>query len=128
LNLSLKDKIGWFLIAYGIFSMFKGGGLLPSIVSTPATAATYVYEKDDTAIPNGVTAGINRLNRETKIVASIYEDDTTDGMGEVPAQFKAAHTAAKEAGLPAFVVTGGDKVLEVVKSPTTAEQVWEAAQ
>lgn len=126
--MSTKDKIGWFLIAYGIFSFFQGGVVVPGIVSTPATAATYVYDFRSTAVPSGVTSGINRLSREKKIVASLFEDDTRDNGGEVPDQYKVPLAEALKAGLPALVVTGGDKVLNVVKSPTTEEQVLGAVQ
>ena len=119
--MKLKDRIGWLLIGLAVFSLVKGGGV-PSIVGPTATAATYVYEKDTNAVPPGVLAGLNRLNREKKITASVFEEDTRDGSGEVPDQFKAALTAATSAGLPALVVTGGDSVLNVVKAPTTEEQ------
>lgn len=94
--------------------------------TTKATAATYVYEKDDTAIPVGVSTGLNRLNREKGIRATLFEDDTVDGDGDVPDQYKAALDAAVKAGLPAFVVQSGDKVLTVVKAPTTETQLLEA--
>ena len=116
-----KDRIGWLLIALAVFNLAKGGGL-PSIVGPAATAATYVYEKDSNAVPAGVLAGLNRLNREKKILATAFEEDTRDGSGEVPEQFKVALTAATSAGLPALVVTGGDAVLNVVKAPTTEGQ------
>lgn len=119
--MSTKDRIGWFLIALAVFSLAKGGGGLP-LVGPNVTAVTYVYEKDTNAVPVGVLAGLNRLNREKKITASVFEEDTRDGSGEVPDQFKAALTAATSAGIPALIVTGGDAVLKVVKAPTTEEQ------
>lgn len=128
MNLSTKDKIGWFLILYGIFSFMQGGGVSLPIVGPAATAATYVYELRESAPPSAVYAGINQLNREKKVVANLYDDDTTDGAGEVPDQYKTAVTAAREAGLPALVVTGGDKVLNVVKDPKTVEAVVGAVQ
>lgn len=113
-------------VANLVFQQGWLGGISP--LAPAPTAAVYVYEKDDTRILPAVQAGIDRLNRELKIVATIYDDDTRDGNGEVPDQFKVALAAATAAGLPALVVTAGDKVLEVVKDPKTAEQVWEAAQ
>lgn len=124
--MSTKDKIGWFLIAFGVYSFFQGGSVLPSIVSTPVSAVTYVYEKDDNAIPNGVQAALNKLNRERQIVATPYEDDNEDGTGEVPEQYKLAYEAAKQAGLPALVVVAGDKVVRLVKAPKTDAEVLEA--
>jgi hypothetical protein len=102
---------------------------IPVIVpSEPATAATYVYEKDDTAISAEVAAGLNRLNREKKVIATVFEDDTRDGSGEVPDQYKVPLASAQGAGLPALVVTSGDKVLKVVKDPKTEAEVMEAVQ
>lgn len=120
--MSTKDKIGWLLIALAVFSLAKGGGSLP-LVGPTATAATYVYELRDSAPPSAVYAGLDQLNREKKVIANLYDDDTTDGVGEVPDQYKVAVTAAREAGLPSLIVTGGDKVLSVVKAPTTVEQI-----
>lgn len=93
---------------------------------SPATAATYIYEKDNTAIPVGVSTGLNRLNREKNIRATLFEEDTVDGDGDVPDQYKVPLEAATKAGLPALVVTAGDAVLKVVKDPRTEQQVMEA--
>ena len=103
------------------------GCTLPDIApSSPVTAVTYVYEKDQTPIPPAVLAGLNRLNRERKIVATPFEKDTKDGDDQVPDQYKIPLAAAIEAGLPALVITAGDKVLAVVKAPTTEAEVLEA--
>lgn len=97
-------------------------------IPTPSNAAvTYVYEKDQGEPSSGVMAGLNRINREKKLKATIFEEDTLDGSGQVPDQYKTALDAARAAGLPALVVTAGEKVVNVVKNPTTAEQVWGAA-
>lgn len=96
--------------------------------NTTVTSATYVYEKDDTAIPVGVSTALNRLNRERNIRATLFEDDTVDGDGDVPDQYKVALQAAVQAGLPAFVVQAGDKVLTVVKAPATEQQILEAVR
>ncbi len=98
---------------------------LPSIVSK-ATQATYVYEKDTTGIPNEVATALNKLNRERKILATPHEHDTKNGNQTIPAQYKIAVPAAEAAGLPALVVQAGDRVLKVVKSPTTEAAVLEA--
>lgn len=91
-----------------------------------ATAATYVYEKDEGAVPSGVLVGLDRLNREKKITASAVDVDVVDGNGETPDQFKAAFAAAREHGLPVLIVTAGDKVIRTVAKPATESQVWEA--
>jgi len=95
-------------------------------IATTATAATYVYEKDTHAIPAYVTQAVNRLNRERKIVATLLEDDTTNGDGEVPAQYRLALEAARKAGLPAMVAMAGGQVLRVTPKPASEAAVMEA--
>ncbi len=102
--------------------------VVPVDPSTKATAATYVYEKDETAISFGVAAGLNRLNREKKIVATLFEADTVDGDGDVPDQYRVPLVEAQKVGLPALVVTAGPDVLNVVKAPATEEAVWGAVR
>ena len=97
----------------------------PQTLST-ATAAVYVYEKDDSAIPAYVTVAINRLNRERKIVATLLEDDTTNGDGEIPAQYRLALEAARKAGLPAVVALAGGQVIRVTPAPASEAAVMEA--
>lgn len=97
----------------------------PPADPTKATAVTYVYEKDHTAVPNAVLAAFDKLNRQN-ILANPFEQDTVDGSGEVPSQYAAALPAAKAAGLPALVVTAGSTVLKVVRDPKTEQQVFEA--
>lgn len=92
------------------------------------TAAVYVYEKDETAVPSAVRSALNRLNRERKIIATEFEDDTVDDSGSTPAQYAIPLAAARKAGLPALVVMAGSEVLSVTLAPTTEEQVLEAAK
>ena len=96
--------------------------------ATKATAATYVYEKDQGGVPSAVMYGLNRVNRENKIIATVFEQDSTDGTGDTPEQYKAAVTAAKAAGLPCLVVLAGSTVLRTVKAPTTEAAVMEAVK
>jgi len=98
--------------------------------NTKVSSVTYVYEKDSGGIPNYVSTALNKINRESnfQIVASIFEDDSTNGPGQVPAQYKAAYEAAKKEGLPVLVVTAGDKVLRSVKAPKTEQEILEAAR
>ena len=92
------------------------------------TAATYIFEKDVTGIePTAVRVGLDKLNREKKIVATSFEDPTNVN-GPVPEQHKAALAAARAAGLPALVVLAGKEVLRVVKNPQTVEAVMEAVE
>lgn len=115
------------LIAAGLLllSLSLPAGVGSRVVSAP-TAAVYVYEKDASAIPTGVTVGINRLNRERQILATLLEDDTTDGHGDVPDQYRAALSAARGRGLPALVVLSGSTVLSVVPAPTDADAIVRA--
>lgn len=102
----------------------------PTTPSTPTsiTAATYVFEKDQTAVPNGVRVALNRINRETSIVATEFEQNSFDGSDEIPDQYKAALLEAKSVGLPALVVLSGDKVVRSVKDPRTESAVMEAVK
>jgi hypothetical protein len=100
------------------------GCALP-VVFTKADAATYVYEKDQTAIPSPVLAALDKLNRRG-VRATTFDDDTVDGAGQTPDQYKAPLKAATEAGLPALVVTAGEQVLRTVKDPRTEAAVLEA--
>lgn len=92
----------------------------------PASAVVYVYEKDATRVPPGVTAGLARLNRDRQIVANLLEADATDGDGQVPDQFRPAVAAARGRGLPALVVLSGSTVLSIVKAPADADAVVRA--
>lgn len=91
------------------------------------TAAVYVFEKDDGSAPRFIESALDRLNVERKIVATAIDDDADDGTGEIPAQYRTAIPAAREAGLPAFVILSGDRVLRVTK-PTTEDEAWRDAQ
>jgi len=123
--------VGFFVVAALACAWPFLGGSLPSILPDHAvTAVTYVFEKDDTAVPSGVRAGLNRLNRESKgaIVATEVDDDVIDGTDAIADQYKIAIPEARKAGLPALVVQSGNEVLSVVLAPKTEEQVWEAAR
>lgn len=106
----------------------------PSQPPTPgpnqkATAAIYVYEKSQTAIPRAVAAAISKINVERSsqgFVGSIIEQDVTTGTGQQPAFAKAAIEAAKKEGLPALVILNGNEVVRIVKNPQTEQQVTEA--
>ena len=105
----------------------------PPPVTTKPTRAVYVYEKDQGAVPPQVAGALNAINKQaldagSGFVAVEFEEDTVDGTGEVPDQFKAAKEAASKAGLPAFVVLSGDQVVRVVKAPKTAREVEEAVK
>lgn len=94
------------------------------------TRVTYVFEKDQNNPPRQVSFALTRLNADSSrsVVATEFEEDTVDGTGQVPDQYKIALDAARTAGLPALVVQAGNTVLRVVKNPTTEQQVLEAAK
>jgi len=99
---------------------------VPIVTPPVATAAVYVYEKDASAVPVGVTVGLNKLNRERKIVATLLEADTVDGTGEIPDQYREALAAATTSGLPALVVLSGSTVLSVTPAPTDPDEIARA--
>ena len=123
------------LLVLGVMFL-NPNGCQPGLPNQPspsqkATAATYIYEKDTTAVPSEVQAALGKLNvdrLEDSFIASVFEQDTTDGDGDIPDQYKVPLQAAKEAGLPALVVTSGTLVLKVVKNPQTEQDVLGAVQ
>jgi len=115
-------------IAVMLWALFHAlGDKIPTIVppTNNVTAVVYVFEKDDTAVPVAVSFALDKINRDG-IEATIFEDDIVDGTGETPEQYKIALAAAREAGMPVLVVLAGDKVVRVVKAPTTEQAVMEA--
>lgn len=130
----LNDKvvlfIGIVLIGLGLFKFDLRAlvDLLSPHSKTTATAAVYVYEKDEGPVPTGVYAGIEKLNREKQIIASLFEYDTVDGTGETPEQYKPALNAAKARSIPALVVLSGTTVVTVLEKPQTEEEIWEAVR
>jgi hypothetical protein len=93
---------------------------------TKPTSVTYIYEKDNGGVPSPVSVALDKLNRKG-ILATTFEEDSVDGQGEIPEQYKVSLKAAQDAGLPAVVAMAGDKVLRVVKAPTNEVQVLELA-
>jgi hypothetical protein len=102
--MTLSQRLPWLLLALVGWSLMTGGGGANTTTDKP-TAATYVYEKDDTAIPSEVKVAIDKLNRRDDFVASLFEDDTVNGEGQVPAQF--AFVSDGEAALAAKLPVDG---------------------
>lgn len=123
---SLRIRLAVLLLLVAGWQAVSGGSL-PIPGATKPTAVTYVYEKDETTVPNAVLAALDKLNRQGINAANI-DKDIVDGAGEVPDQFKAAIAAAKEAGLPVLVATAGDRVVRIVKDPKTEEAVLQVAR
>ena len=120
-----KIAIGM-LVAILLFQVVRSH--VPTVLApSAATAAVYVYEKSDGAVPLPVLSALNTINR-SGIAATVFDDDTTDSSGDTPEQYKLPLVSAKEAGLPALVVMAGEKVRKVVKAPTTEAAVLEAVK
>jgi len=119
----VKDKsTSQLLVALALLLLLHfGGGGLP-LVSQKPTAVTYIFEKDDGAVPSEVAAALGKLNTKG-ILATSFEQNSTNGQGQTPAQYVVPLAAAKEAGLPCLVSTAGEKVLKVVKAPKTEAEV-----
>lgn len=101
----------------------------PEPQPTTVTAVVYVYEKDQGGVPSGVMKGLDRLNRERKIIATAVDDDVTDGDGDTPEQYKIPFQAARDSGkLPSLVVMTGATVKQVWHDVTTEQHVMEAAK
>lgn len=89
--------------------------------------ATYIYEKDQNNIPRPVSFALQRLNNEYKdVIATEMEEDSTDGDGQVPDQYRIALEAARKAGLPALVIQAKLKVIKVLKDPKSEAEVMDA--
>lgn len=119
--------IGLILIVLGLLKFDFGSVFdLTPLKPNTVTAAVYVYEKDDGPVPTGVYAGIEKLNREKNILASLFEDDTVDGNGETPEQYKPALDAARAKSIPSLVVLSGTTAIAVVEKPQTESEILEA--
>ena len=126
-----KDQyVGILIAADGtVHAITKLTILKPAVEVATPVKATYVYEKDANPVPPGVAAALQKLNAEKKIVATEFEEDTVDGTGEVPAQYKSTLDAAKQTGIPCLVVQDAKgNVVRTVKSPTTEAQIMEAVK
>jgi hypothetical protein len=111
-----------------VYILLNNGVGLPGTTGQIAQVV-YVYEKDSNPVPRPVAGALMAINadEESEIEATEFEEDTVDGDGDVPEQYEAALKAARESGLPALVVLDADgRIIRVVSSPTTEEQVMEA--
>ncbi len=111
--------IGVLLLVLMLLSRSGGGILAPTAIDR----VTYVYEKDEGAVPRQVSFALRQLNAKGDILASSFEKDTTDGDNEIPDQYKIALAAGRDAGLPCLVVQAGERVVRVVKDPQTEADV-----
>ena len=122
-----------FLIGGLAFLLMSGPCQKPPETSPPATTIqaidrlTYVYEKDEGGVPSAVLAALSALElSDASVRVSVFEDDTTDGDGQVPEQFKSAKAAAEKHGSPCVVSEASGQVIAVVLSPRTKDDVLKA--
>ena len=114
----------WFVLAIIAILVVSFVKKQEPVVDAKIDRITYVYEKDDTVIPAPVSYALRQINDgDSGIIASEFEKDTVNGVGEVPEQYVIALKAAKERGLPALVVQAGEKVVRVVRDPKTEDDV-----
>lgn len=113
---------GWLMFGGDVGGCSFSNPLAP----TKVDRVTYVHD-EKAPLPSGVMAALDELNLKG-VVATAFPDDTTDGEGQVPDQYRIALPAAKASGIPSLVVQAGDKVVRVVKGPTTKAEVLEAAK
>lgn len=119
----MPNRLKLFLIVLLLLaSQYVGGVDLP--FATEPDQGYYV-RRARTAIPAPVASALNKLNAKG-IKAEEVSGSAVDGTGEVPDQHKIAIAAAIDAGIPAFVVQAGDRVVKVIKSPTTEEDILNA--
>jgi hypothetical protein len=102
---------------------------VPTVTPSKIDRVTYVWEKDNGPIPRPVSAALQRINAEASgVVATEFEQNSPDGTGETPEQYKIALEVAKKVGLPALVVQSGKTVVTVVKDPKTEASVMEVVK
>jgi hypothetical protein len=123
-----QDKGAWVWIALIVLLFFmRTKGCDNPLAPAKITAATYVYEQRNGAVPNAVLDAIDQLNK-LGIEADSVDVDTVDGEGQVPDQYKVPFQAATELGLPAMIFTAGDAVVKGIKDPKTTEAVLEVVK
>lgn len=121
--------VGLFIVAAVAMAWPFVGGSLPSVLPhSEVTAVTYVYEKDDGGVPSGVTTALDTLNEQGIRATAVDEDVISPVTGLIPKQYAESIPAARSAGLPGLVIVSREKVLKVIKSPTTEAEVLEAAK
>lgn len=98
------------------------------VVMVAPDRGDYIYDHPDMAVPSEVRNAIDILNQRKGFQATIHEKDSLTGDGKVPEQYVVPIEEAEKVGLPAFVVTGNGKAIRVVKSPTTVDEILEAAK
>lgn len=116
-----------FVLVAVVVLLVSSGTIGWPVPSAKATAATYVWEKEEGGtVPSTILSALNELNKRPGLIATNHEFGTTDGEGQVPDQYKIAEAQAKTHGIPLLVVQAGERVLTVVKNPQTVDDVLKA--
>lgn len=122
MNLSTKDKIGWFLIAYGIFSFVRGGGVLPGPTFVPGPRAAVVYYES-----------LNKTPAFNQMCVALRNGDAAKYLAEKGTSLQILDVSESPQpdaalALPALYVTAGESVLYKttitdVKAPVVLEAI-----
>lgn len=117
--MSTKDKLGWFLIVYGVFNALSGGGI-PSFVPGPRTVAIYHETAEDTpaqarlftSLRDGVHADYLDEKGTLLDVLDITSNPQPDATLKLPSLYiNAGGSAVYKGPLPATA----DGTMEVIK-------------
>ncbi len=119
-SVSTKDKIGWFLIVYGIFSFFQGGGVIPSIVPVgPKQAVIYYESAAKTPEFNRMTIALRdgelaeKLKPTPLSILDVTQNPQPDAALPLPSLYvKAGESVVYKGACPATAPA----VVEVIKS------------
>ncbi len=122
MNINQRQVAAGLLLALLLYSS-QNQGCTISPPSRNVTQITYVYEKDQGAVPPAVTYALRQVNETTQVAATAFEKDQRDGDGQIPDQYQVALAAATEAGMPCLVVQVGDDVWEIVDNPQAEDDV-----
>ena len=87
----------------------------PDPISTNVTKATFIYEKDKTSPSSSLLVKMNKLNREKNILATLFDIDTTNGLGQIPEMYRKEVEAATNQ-TPCLVLSNDSGVIKVLKS------------
>lgn len=96
----------------------------PPVVDTKSLVSI-VYESSEMPVPRQVHNA--RFELEAKgYECRVVDADVVTGLGTVPVHMRVAIEAARSQGLPALIVTNGDKVLRKMALPATDVEIVKA--
>ena len=97
------------------------------VAPAKADLVAVVYESEDTALASYVI-GAGEQMKEAGLAVRYIDDDVRNGVGGQPIELQRAILAGRANGLPALVVLGGGKVLNVMNLPASREAIIEAVK